>query len=326
MSRKSRIKVGVPHWADASLTVKIPSEAEIVVLPKALSGPVEIDFWVAPLFQKDAKPVAPFLRGIQVVQSLQAGVDWQRNFVPPGAILCDAQGVHNVATSEWAVTAILAMTKFLPFYFDLQRAGKWVSREVADENYRALYRTDRHTYPPVLIEELGGKTVLIIGYGSIGKSIEERLAPFGVNVVRVARSAKEGVEPVSRLAELLPAADIIVLIVPLTAETRHLIDAKAFALMKQGAVLVNAARGPVVDTGALVQALTEKRIRAALDVTDPEPLPEGHPLWSAPNLLLTPHVGGSSPLFMPRAFDLVGAQVRRYINGEPLQNVVHGDY
>ncbi|HVW79274.1 MAG TPA: 2-hydroxyacid dehydrogenase [Alloacidobacterium sp.] len=308
------------------MTVKIPSEAEIVVLPKALSGPVEIDFWVAPLFQKDAKPVAPFLRGIQVVQSLQAGVDWQRNFVPPGAILCDAQGVHNVATSEWAVTAILAMTKFLPFYFDLQRAGKWVSREVADENYRALYRTDRHTYPPVLIEELEGKTVLIVGYGSIGKSIEELLAPFGVNVVRIARSAKEGVEPVSRLAELLPAADIIVLIVPLTAETRHLIDAKAFALMKQGAVLVNAARGPVVDTDALVQALTEKRIRAALDVTDPEPLPEGHPLWSAPNLLLTPHVGGSSPLFMPRAFDLVGAQVRRYINGEPLQNVVHGDY
>jgi phosphoglycerate dehydrogenase-like enzyme len=178
----------------------------------------------------------------------------------------------------------------------------------------------------VLIEELSGKTVMIVGYGSIGQSIEERLAPFGANFIRVARSAKPGVEPVSKLRELLPSADVIVLIVPLTPETRHLIDADAIAQMKQGALLVNAARGPVVDTDALVTALNEKRIRAAIDVTDPEPLPEGHPLWSAPNLLLTPHVGGSSPLFMPRAFDLVAAQIRRFANGEPLRNIVEGDY
>ncbi|WP_158750978.1 2-hydroxyacid dehydrogenase [Acidobacterium sp. S8] len=320
------IRVGVPYWADAPLIAKLPKEADVIVLPKAPAVPIEIDFWVTPIFAKDAQPVAPFLRGVKVVQSLQAGVDWQRNFVPPGAILCDAQGVHNVATSEWTVSAILAMTKFLPFYFDLQRAGKWVSRDVADENYRSIYKTQTHNYPPVLIEELEGKTVMIVGYGSIGKSIEERLVPFGVNIVRVARSAKPGVEPVSRLRELLYTADIIVLIVPLTPETHHLIDADAIACMKQGALLVNAARGPVVDTDALVEALTDKRIRAALDVTDPEPLPEGHPLWTAPNLLLTPHVGGSSPLFMPRAFDLVAQQIRRFMHGESLKNVVHGDY
>ncbi len=272
------VKVGVPHWTDVSLLAKLPKEADVQVLPKAPSAPIDIDFWAAPLFLKEAQPVAPYLRGIKVVQSLQAGVDWIRSFVPPGAILCDAQGAHNVATSEWTVSAILAATKFLPFYFDLQRAGKWISREAAEDNYRSIYKTDKHSYPPTLIEELAGKTVMIVGYGSIGRSIEERLVPFGVNFIRIARTPKPGVESVDRLSDLLPAADVIVLIVPLTSETRHLIDADAIARMKQGALLVNAARGPVVDTDALVKALTEKRIRAALDVTDPEPLPEGHPL------------------------------------------------
>jgi phosphoglycerate dehydrogenase-like enzyme len=246
--------------------------------------------------------------------------------VPPGAILCDAQGVHNTATAEWAVTAILSTLKFLPFYFDLQRESTWVSREVAEANYQSIYKIDKHSYPPVLIEELAGKTVLIVGYGSIGKSIEERLLPFGVNIVRVARSAKPGVEPVERLSELLPAADVVVLIVPLTPETQHLMNAEAIARMKQGALLVNAARGPVVDTDALLKALTEKRIRAAVDVTDPEPLPDGHPLWKAPNLLITPHVAGSSPLFMARAFDFAGEQIKRFAKGEPLMNIVDGLY
>jgi phosphoglycerate dehydrogenase-like enzyme len=320
------VKVGVPHWTDESLLAKLPADVDVRVLPKTPSTPIEIDFWVAPLFLKDAEPVAPYLRGVKVVQSLQAGVDWLRSFVPPGAVLCDAQGAHNVATSEWTVSAILASTKFLPFYFDLQRAGKWISREAAEDNYRSIYKTDKHSYPPVLIEELAGKTVMIVGYGSIGRSIEDRLTPFGVNFIRVARTAKPGVEAVDGLSDLLPAADVIVLIVPLTPETHHLIDAGAIARMKQGTLLVNAARGPVVDTDALVKALYETRIRAALDVTDPEPLPTGHPLWSAPNLLLTPHVGGSSPHYMSRAFDLVAEQVRRIANGEPLKNVVEGDY
>ena len=320
------VKVGVPHWTDESLLAKFPADVSVQVLPKAASSPIEIDFWAAPLFLKDAQPVAPWLRGVKVVQSLQAGVDWLRSLVPPGAVLCDAQGAHNIATSEWTVSVILAATKFLPFYLDLQRIGKWVSREAAEDNYRSIYKTEKHSYPPVLIEELAGKTVMIVGYGSIGKSIEDRLTPFEVNFIRIARSAKPGVEPVGRLLDLLPAADVVVLIVPLTAETRHLIGADAIARMKQGALLVNAARGPVIETDALVKALMEKRIRAALDVTDPEPLPAGHPLWEAPNLLLTPHVGGSSPLYMSRAFDLVAAQVTRFANGEPLKNVVEGDY
>jgi phosphoglycerate dehydrogenase-like enzyme len=320
------VRVGVSHWADDSLIARLPSEAAVEVLPAAPSSPIDIDFWIAPLYAKTAQPVAPYLRGVKVVQSVQAGVDWLRSLVPPGAVLCDAQGVHNVGTSEWAVTAILSALKFIPFYLDLQRAGKWVSSEAAEANYNSIYKVNKRYYPAVMIEELAGKTVLIVGYGSIGKSIEDRLLPFGVNIVRVARSAKPGVEPVTQLSKLLPTADIVVLIVPLTHETHHLMNADTIAQMKQGALLVNAARGPVVDTDALVNALNEKRIRAAIDVTDPEPLPEEHPLWKAPNLLITPHLAGSSPLFMARAFDFAGEQIKRFAKGEPLTNVVEGLY
>lgn len=320
------VRVGVPHWATETLLAKLPAEAEIVRLPDAPAAPIEIDFWIASPTPKQARQIAPYLRDVKVVQSLLAGVDWLLPVVPQGAVLCDAQGAHNTATSEWVVSAILAWSKFFPFYFDLQRRGEWISRKRAQENYQFIFNKPDISNPPVLIEELEGQTVLIVGYGSIGRSIEERLAPFGVDILRIARSAKPGVEAINRLPELLPSADVIVLIVPSTDETRHLMNAERIGQMKQGALLVNAARGPVVDTDALVKALEEKRIRAALDVTDPEPLPHGHPLWTAPNLLLTPHVAGSSPLFMVRAFALAGEQVKRFIDGGPLKNVVVGAY
>lgn len=150
------------------------------------------------------------------------------------------------------------------------------------------------------------------------------LAPFDVHMLRVARTAraKPAVHAVSDLDSLLPRAGIVVLILPFTAETHRLIGPRQLALMPQGALLVNAARGPVVDTDALVDSLQSGKIRAALDVTDPEPLPDGHPLWSCPNLLLTPHVGGSSPQFAPRSLQTAAGELRRYMNGEPLHNVV----
>jgi phosphoglycerate dehydrogenase-like enzyme len=175
-----------------------------------------------------------------------------------------------------------------------------------------------------MVEELTGMIVLLVGYGSIGKEIERMLAPFHVELVRVARSARTEpkVHAVDELDSLLPQAEIVILILPSTAETRGLIGASQFALMRQGALLVNAARGPIVDTNALMAALQSGKIRAALDVTDPEPLPDGHPLWSCPNLLITPHVGGSSPQFSPRALRVAADELRRYISGEPLHNVV----
>ena len=150
------------------------------------------------------------------------------------------------------------------------------------------------------------------------------LAPFRVQLTRVARRPRTepAVRAVGDLDQLLPEAEIVVLILPATAETRGLIGSRQFSLMQQGTLLVNAARGPIVDTDALVDALNAGKIRAAVDVTEPEPLPEGHPLWSCPNLLITPHVAGSTKEFTPRALRIAADEIRRYLRKEPLKNVV----
>jgi phosphoglycerate dehydrogenase-like enzyme len=173
---------------------------------------------------------------------------------------------------------------------------------------------------------LADSRVLIVGYGAIGEALERRLAGFEVEVTRVARTPREGVHGYDALPGLLPDADVVVLIVPLTAQTLGMVDASFLARLRDGALLVNVARGGVVDTDALVSELGSGRIAAALDVTDPEPLPPGHPLWSCPNLLLTPHVGGASSAMEPRAHRLVRDQLARFAAGEPLVNVMSGDY
>lgn len=322
------VRVGLPDSIDPKLYSLFPPEAEIVPIPDTLDHPIEIDIWIPPLFPKPAQSIFPHLKGLRVAQGLWAGVDWLLALVPPEVIVCDAQGAHTPATAEWAITAILGALKYLPFYFDVQRSGKWSRRFEAPAIFNKAHNTVAPSYPPTLVEDLSGKRVLIVGYGAIGEGIEKRLLPFEVEIVRVARTARQEpqVHAITELHSLLPQADVIVLIVPLTQETTGMFGPKEFALLKQGALLVNAARGPVVDTNSLVEALQAGRIRAAIDVTDPEPLPEGHPLWSAPNLLLTPHVAGSTERFMPRALQVAADQVRRFIAGEPLANVVSNGY
>jgi phosphoglycerate dehydrogenase-like enzyme len=214
--------------------------------------------------------------------------------------------------------------KHFPLFLDIQRSGEWKRRFEASKEYVEITGDLQTHYPPVMLEELTGKTVLLVGYGSIGKEIERMLAPFHVELIRVARTAREHpkVYAVRELDALLPKGQVVVLILPSTAESRWLIHARQFALMKQGTLLVNAARGPIVNTDALVDALQSGRIRAALDVTDPEPLPLEHPLWKCPNLLITPHVGGSSPEFARRSLRIAADELRRYMAGEPLFNVV----
>ena len=320
------LRVGVPDWSEEDMLAAFPRGIDLIRIPAEPGRETAIDFWIPPVYPRAAQKVWPFLSGVKVAQSLLAGVDWLLDLVVGRVTVCDAQGVHNVATAEWAVAAVLAHLKFFPFYTELQLAGNWVRRKEVDQAYRSLHLLDKPSMPPVLLEEVAGKTILIVGYGSIGKSIEDRLAPFDVRILRVARSARPGVEPVSRLNGLLPLADVVILIVPLTTETTGMIGAQQIALMKRAALLVNAARGPVVDTNALLGALDQGRIRAAIDVTDPEPLPEGHPLWHAPNLFITPHVAASSPAFMSRAFAFAATQVARYAAGEPLLNIVSGEY
>jgi len=323
------VKVGVPGWVGDDLLAKFPREAEIVRIEAKTEQTIDVEFWVVPAYPKEAAQVAPHLSGLRVVQSLLAGVDWLQPLISPQVILCDAQGLHNIPTAEWAVSAILAALKYFPFYLDLQRAGDWRRRKEVDEQYRAMHHVQQKLYPPVLQEELFGKRVMIVGYGAIGRAIEERLAPFGVEIIRMARHARAGAENVAgvdRLLELLPQADVLVLIVPLTPETTGMIGERELARMKQGALLVNAARGPVVKTDALLAALEAGRIRAVVDVTDPEPLPDVHPMWKAPNLFITPHVAASSPMFLPRAMKFAAEQVARYVKGELLKNVVEGSY
>ena len=266
----------------------------------------------------------PYLHGVRIVISLMAGTEWIPGIVGPHVTICNARGAHNISTAEWTLSAILAMLKYFPFYLEVQQSERWKRRFEASANYARISGDESAIYPPVLLEELTGKTVLLVGRGAIGQEIERMLAPFHVQLIRVARSARTQpiVHSVTELDSLLPKAEIVILILPSTTETHHLIGSRQLLLMRQGALLVNAARGPIVDTDALVAALNEGRIRAALDVTDPEPLPEGHPLWSCPNLLITPHVAGSSPQFAPRSLKIAAGELRRYMNGEPLHNVV----
>jgi phosphoglycerate dehydrogenase-like enzyme len=268
----------------------------------------EVKFYVPP-FQGGAGVIEAMSRmpRLRVVQALTAGVDRLREHVPAGVLLCNARGAHDAVTAEWVVGAIIGAQREFPFFAREQAAGRWSYRWTA---------------------ELADKTVLIVGYGSIGAAVERRLAGFEVDVVRVARRPRpaEGVQGLDALPALLPAADVVVLLVPFTPETQGLADAAFLARLRDGALLVNAARGPVVDTAALVAEVSRGRLRAAMDVTDPEPLPEGHPLWTLPGVFITPHTGASTPVSLRRAARLARDQAAAYLKGEPLRNVITGAY
>ena len=319
------MRVGIEASIDAGLLGGFAG-LELVRIAAEPVEDVAVDFWVAALEPANQRRQWPWLKQVKAVQGLWAGVDSLRPLVPPEVILCNARGVHDTPTAEWVVTAVLAMQKYLYFYADLQAKADWAGKSKAEDIYLLSEGARREPNCPVLVEEAADKTVLIVGYGSIGAAVEARLKPFGCKFLRIARSARDGIAAVSALDGLLPLADIVILITPLTRETRHLIDAKRLARMKRGALLVNAGRGAVVETDALVKALNQGLIRAALDVTDPEPLPPDHPLWRAPNLLITPHLTTDTPRFMGRAFAFAAEQAQRFARGEKLLNIVSGEY
>jgi phosphoglycerate dehydrogenase-like enzyme len=267
----------------------------------------EVEFYVPGYM--GGRGVAEVVRempALKVVQLQTAGFENVLPYLAEGVTLCNARGVHDASTAELAVGLILATYRRIPL---------------------AVRNQEQHIWPASYDEiddSLADRTVLILGYGSIGEALERRLSGFECEVIRVARRARDGVHAITELPELLPRADVVVLLTPATPETRGMVDAKFLARLKDGALLVNVARGVVVDTDALLAELTTRRISAALDVTDPEPLPAGHPLWSAPNVLINPHRGGASTAFAPRVARLVRAQLQRYASGEPLINVVAG--
>src|SRR4051794_31652588 len=318
------LRVGFPAILDPELLSVMPEGVELIPLEDGLDHAVDIDVWIPDPYPTRALRVWPHLRGVRLVLSLMAGTEWIPETVGPQVTICNARGAHNICTAEWTLTAILAMLKYFPLSLDTQRSGDWRRRSEASRLYQQLTHDQRMYHPPVKLEELTGKTVLMVGHGSIGKDIERLLEPFHVEMIRVARTARSRplVHAVTELDTMLPRADVIVLILPLTEESRGLIGPQQFERMRQGALLVNAARGGIVQTDALVKALNSGKVRAALDVTDPEPLPVEHPLWHCPNLLITPHIGGSSPQFDARSLKGAANELGRYMRDEPLENVV----
>ncbi|MFF1715569.1 2-hydroxyacid dehydrogenase [Streptomyces sp. NPDC058268] len=297
---------GLPPAADAGINYRFWDGG-----PDFPADPADCAFYAVPYLKGPEIAVRPLpeMTSVRAVQTLSAGVDQMQSglkFLAPGVQLCNAKGVHEASTAELTLALILASLRGIPRFVEGQRQEDW-----------------RSGFYPALAD----KSVLIVGYGSIGSAIEDRLTPFEcARVARVARSARATergpVHPLAELPALLPDADVVILSTPLTDTSRGLVGADFLARMKDGALLVNVARGPVVDTKALLAELENGRITAALDVTDPEPLPAGHPLWQAPGVLISPHVGGSTSAFLPRAKRLLAAQLTRYAAGEPLDNVV----
>jgi phosphoglycerate dehydrogenase-like enzyme len=281
------------------ISARVPGGVEIVPIDDRLDYDT-VDFLVPPAGDRSVLAVLPTLTRLDVVQVMSAGTDWIEDHVPPQATLCNARGARDGPVAEWILGALLGASTGL----------------LADSGATSWDRSRP-------LEDLGAWTVLVVGMGSIGRRLAVDLEPLGTRVIGVGSRAHDDLRGPDELPELLGQVDAVVILAPLTASTHGLIDAQALARMRDGALLVNAGRGAVVDTEALVAELETGRLRAVLDVVDPEPLPDGHPLWRAPGLLsLTPHIAGDSPAGNRRAAELAGDQLGRWCRGEELLNVV----
>jgi phosphoglycerate dehydrogenase-like enzyme len=297
------VQAWVPY---ADLLPRLPAGVSAQVYDGETDPPAgldQVEFYVAP-YTFDRRPlrILADMTALRVVQTLTAGYEHVLPFLPAGVRLCRGGGIHDASTAELAVTLTLAALRGIPDFVRGHDQAQW--------------RHDRY-------DSLADKRVVIVGYGGVGQAVARRLAGFEVEPLPVARTARPGVAAMAELPGLLARADVVIVTVPLTAETKGLVDREFLARLPDRALLVNVARGGVVDTEALVAELASGRLRAALDVTDPEPPPADHPLWTVPNLLLSPHVGGNTTAFRPRAERLVISQLTRYVSGQLLEYQVN---
>ena len=293
-------------WCEFSDLV-IPESLEALPIrgefpePEILSS---IQFYVPPYMAgAQARELISKMSSLEVIQSPNAGVDDLLGILPSGVTLCNAKGVHDASTAELAVGLTISARRGLATFAANQSKGLWIHERRS---------------------ALADSRVGIVGTGSIGSLIAQQLELFNVEVIGFSRSGNNSSKTMVDFDELLPTLDIVILILPLNEQSHHLMNRARINSMKAGATLINVARGPVVDTDALVDALNRGQITAGLDVTDPEPLPLGHPLWSAPNVIITPHVGGDSSAFNPRVRTLIESQLKRFATGQPLANIVAG--
>lgn len=298
--------LSVPAQTLADDLADLTDRIEIVEWRMDAPAPrARIDIVVPPYM--NAGRIFPLLEGLEtgLVQGQSIGYEGISDALPPGHRFANASSVHETSTAELAVALTLAVQRHLPGFVRAQEEGEWTS---------------------VFAESLADRRVLLVGYGGIGKAVAARLAPFEVTLRAVASRARveDGmpVHAVSELPELLPETDIVILSLPGGEETRHIVDDAFLSALPDGALIVNVGRGPLIDTDALVRHAEAGRIRAGLDVTDPEPLPSDHPLWRAPGILISPHVGGASTAMRPRIAALVRRQVERMLAGDEPVNVV----
>ncbi|TFD24713.1 2-hydroxyacid dehydrogenase [Cryobacterium sp. TMS1-13-1] len=300
------LRVSLPEPDLRAALGELPDGVEVIEW--AMEGPApipEIDLVVTP-YMGAANRVA-HLAGVRtrLVQSQSIGYDGVDRVLPAGHVFANAASVHETSTAELTLALILASQRGIDDFVRAAERGEWAPAQHAS---------------------LADRTVLLLGYGGVGHAIETRLLAFETTVIRVARTARTDergtIYGFESLPELLSRADIVVVGVPLSAATTHLVDDAFLRQMRDGTLLVNIARGPVADTEALLAHATSGRIRLALDVTDPEPLPAGHPLFALPNVIISPHVGGASSAMLPRMALLVRQQIERMLRGETPVNVV----
>ncbi|ASY13058.1 D-3-phosphoglycerate dehydrogenase [Candidatus Nanopelagicus hibericus] len=262
----------------------------------------EVTFYVPTyLGGRPALELTKKMPNLKVLQVPNAGYDDALEFLRPGIALCNGRGIHDDSTAELAVGLTIASLRGFATFVRDQDKGEWVNK-----NY----------------ESINDRKIGIVGFGSIGSTIARMLSGFSVEIVAFTQSGRDNTNAITDLDKHLPTLDVVILILPLTKESKHLFDARRLALMKDGALLVNVARGPIVDTQALIKELNSGRITAGLDVTDPEPLPKDHPLWKAKGVLISPHVGGNSSAFEKRARKLIESQLNLLVQGKPLNNVI----
>lgn len=262
----------------------------------------EVTFYV-PRYMSGLAGLEPITRmtSLRTVQLPNAGYDDAVAFRREGLTFCNARGVHDISTAELAMGLIISSLREIDKFVLAQPSGQWLAGPRPSLAY---------------------KKVALVGYGSIGQTIGRMMTPFSVDLHPFTRSGANGTHTMADFDDLLPTFDIVVLILPATPETVNLMNKERLAWMKEGALLVNVARGTIVDTEALADALESGRIRAAIDVTNPEPLPSDHRLWQCPGLILSPHVGGNSSAFEPGMRDLLATQLSRLSSGEALINIV----
>ena len=289
------------QWDDLNVPSKFKrlSPANTPVESADLS---EITFYV-PTYMggRPALELTKKMPNLKILQMPNAGYDDALEFVRDGMMLCNGRSIHDDSTAELAVGLTIASLRGFADFVRNQDKSSWVH---------------------VRNQSINDKRVGIIGFGSIGSTIAKMLSGFSVEVIPFTQSGRDNTIAISNLDKHLPTLDVVILILPLTAESKHLFNAQRLALMKDGALLVNVARGPIVDTNALVKELNSGRITAALDVTDPEPLPSDHPLWKAKGVLISPHVGGNTSAFEKRARRLIESQLQLLAEGKSLNNVI----